>query len=112
MNNLDSLSDSVDWSEQSSKQLESIRARMQAAYDREKWQDLAGLDKECRSLVSELSRSANLEIIGSLTDTLRFYADLVARCQTNKNRLAAETIQLRQSQGSSRVYRSLNVIRS
>lgn len=93
-------------------QLASIRARMQAAFDHAEWQDLAGLDKECRSLVSELSRVANQEIIQALTDTLRFYADLVGKCQANKDALACQTIHLRQSQGSSQVYRTLNVIRS
>lgn len=92
-------------------QLLCLLEKMQSAFDEQEWQNLAVLDRQCRSVITDLVKSAQPEVVSKLTETLRFYAELVTRCEVSKNQLANQSISLRNSSAQGRVYRSLNVLK-
>lgn len=92
-------------------QLQMLRARMQAAFEQSKWQDLAELDNECRRIVTDVVNHANSSVIEALTEMLRFYASLLQDCRYSKNQIASEAIAMRQSHARGRHYRSMNLVK-
>jgi hypothetical protein len=92
-------------------QLQALRARMQAAFEQSKWQDLAELDNECRRIVTEVVSHANGSVLEALTEMLRFYASLLQDCRYSKNQIASQAITMRHAHAHGRHYHSMNRVK-
>ena len=97
--------------EQLGVELINIRHQMRSAFEQGRWQDLADLDKECRSYIELIVATKDQDLFLLLQDTLRFYRKLLAEFSVEKAGLSAEVLQLRRAQSSNRVYRQMSVVR-
>ncbi|MBD9398217.1 flagellar protein FliT [Pseudomonas sp. PDM11] len=71
------------------------------------WSAIGELDLQCRIVIDaamvEVDRDEE-QLRDSMQDLVGLYRDLVAACQTERQRLASELIQLNQSQQGAKVY--------
>tara|TARA_R110002072_G_scaffold31735_18_gene97759 strand:- start:77359 stop:77694 length:336 start_codon:yes stop_codon:yes gene_type:complete len=92
-------------------QLAELRAKMQKAFEYRQWQDLADLDNDCRSVVTQLIGQADASVLAALKETLSFYSHLIKDCRYQKNEVAVEAISMRQSRASGHTYHQMNHLR-
>lgn len=88
-----------------------IRQQMRAAFEQGRWQDLADLDKQCRSSIASVAKTKDRELFLLLNDTLRFYRKLLSEFHSHKSNISSEVLQLRRAQSSDQVYRQMSVVR-
>ena len=92
-------------------ELTEIREEMRRAFEYGRWQDLADLDKACRSSVTRIVQTKDPELFKLLTETLSFYRTLLSEFHAQKNDISSEVLQLRRAQSSNLVYRQMSVVR-
>ena len=85
----------------------SLKKQMNRAYDVEDWQELAELDKQCQKVVSHIIQNDPRAMFDELREILGFYADLIARCEIQKNRYAQDVKQMRQGRHHRDTYANL-----
>lgn len=91
--------------------LSELRDEMRRAFLEGRWQDLADLDAECRQHVTRVIETKDPKLFDLLTDTLRFYRQLLDEFQVAKSNLSSEVMQLRRAQSRNQVYRQMSVVR-
>lgn len=87
-----------------------IRGLMRDAFEHEQWQDLADLDRRCRSFITEIVQTRDQSVMLMLSDTLLFYRELLTEFGSEKSSIAGDVMLLRRAQSSNRVYRIMNTI--
>ncbi|MBC9250421.1 flagellar assembly protein FliT [Pseudomonas alcaligenes] len=87
--------------------LEATGTALRDALARRDWTAIGALDAQCRQAVDE----AMVEAVNDdgilrerMQELLDLYRELVTICQTEQRRLAAELVQLNQSQQGAKVY--------
>jgi hypothetical protein len=88
-----------------------IRREMRTAFHQGRWQDLADLDKGCRSLVTRIIDASDEHLFDLLRETLGFYRELLSEFNEQKGSISAEVLQLRRAQSRNQVYRQMSVVR-
>ncbi|MFN3235433.1 MAG: flagellar protein FliT [Pseudomonadales bacterium] len=88
-----------------------IRRGMRTAFHQGRWQDLADLDKHCRSLVKRIIDASDEHLFEMLRETLAFYRELLSEFNEQKGSISAEVLQLRRAQSRNQVYRQMSVVR-
>lgn len=86
--------------------LEATGTALREALARQDWGMIGELDLQCRQAVAEAMSDAADEALlrERMQELLDLYKELVALCQREQQRLAAELIQLNQSQQGAKVY--------
>ncbi len=97
-------------SAQVSERLGELREEMRRAFLEGRWQDLADLDRACRSSIASIAKTKDRELFDLLTDTLSFYRTLLDEFETQKSGISSEVLQLRRAQSSNQVYQQMSVV--
>lgn len=86
--------------------LEATGCALRDALARRDWSAIGTLDAQCRQAVDEaMVEAVNDDVLRArMQELLDLYRELVSVCQTEQQRLAAELIQLNQSQQGAKVY--------
>lgn len=87
--------------------LQSTGTAMRQALSAQDWAAIGELDLQCRQAVEDaMVDAANDDgaLRARMQELLDLYKDLVSACQTERQRLAGELIQLNQSQQGAKVY--------
>ncbi|MBB2495890.1 flagellar protein FliT [Aquipseudomonas ullengensis] len=86
--------------------LEATGCALRDALARRDWSAIGTLDTQCRQAVDEaMVEAVNDDVLRErMQELLDLYRELVNVCQTEQRRLAAELIQLNQSQQGAKVY--------
>lgn len=88
-----------------------IRREMRRAFSQGLWQELAELDKSCRSSIAKVVETRDEDLFSLLTDTLSFYRQLLEEFNAHKGEISAEVLLLRRAQSRNQVYRQMSVVR-
>ena len=97
--------------DQLANELLDIRRDMRAAFEQGRWQDLADLDRECRSSIDLIAKTRDRELFNLLTETLSIYRKLLGEFRAQKDEICSEVQQLRRAQSRNQVYRQMSVVR-
>lgn len=86
--------------------LEATGCALRDALARRDWSAIGTLDMQCRQAVDEaMVEAVNDDVLRErMQELLDLYRELVNVCQTEQRRLAAELLQLNQSQQRAKVY--------
>lgn len=87
--------------------LQNTGTAMRQALFTQDWAAIGELDLQCRQAVEEAMVDAADDdgaLRARMQELLDLYKDLVSACQTERQRLASELIQLNQSQQGAKVY--------
>lgn len=88
-------------------QLNMTGGALRDALERQDWQAIGTLDRQCRQLVEQSLGQSELDenlLRGHLQQLLTLYRELVDHCQLERGRLMGELMQLQQSKQSAKVY--------
>ncbi|QLF94556.1 flagellar protein FliT [Pseudomonas sp. ABC1] len=89
------------------KRLEQTNSALRHALEHEDWEAIGTLDLQCRQVVEEAMREPQRDdplTREYLQQLQALYRELVSRCQSERQRLAAELTQVNQSKQGVKVY--------
>lgn len=91
------------------KSLETARAALREALERQDWDAIADLDSMCRAVVDEVmaqGAEGSAELVRNLGELLELYREVLAACEQEKQQVATQLRQLHQASSGVKAYQA------